>query len=250
MQKILMCIVLVLVISAVSNAALLKTIVKSPSEKTDFAKVAGVLAQVAPEKLKEAEKSEDAKGTGVAKNGVSKSAKKKKQGAQSLLQCAREGVFPTEDKPCCKGLELRSGVCRPVEQESGFNIPCTREGLSSMVPCCEGLVRDNSFVCRSSCVREGEAAWSGIPCCQGLRSIGVPPICINTACRQEGEAYSPLRANCCEGLDFDEETRECKPRRIATARVSPARTASLGCDSEEHTRLEQKLDELLRRLET
>ena len=248
MQKLMTLILSIVLIAAVADAALLKTVAKSITKDASAAKSA------AETNTKETEEKPDAPKLSLAAAKAAAQAVKKKKTKEPTsfaATCAVEGVFPTPNKPCCEGLELRSGVCRPVQQENPFpGIHCAEEGSPGVQrPCCEGLTRDNALVCRRSCAREGEAAWQGIPCCMGLAGIGAPPICVNAdrSCRQAGEPYSLFRRDCCEGLQFDEETLECNPRRVAVARPPPARAASPGCTAEQLNRIEQKLDELLGR---
>ncbi len=161
---------------------------------------------------------------------------------------------------CCEGLKFDETTmeCNPrkstKKKQASVRSDCAQQGEPAMLVvdgeirgCCPGLSAVN-LVCTKTCSTEGETPTSRFPCCLTLRSVGTPPVCTapDTSCRQEGESYSIFRRNCCEGLEFDEATFECKPRR-GMGRMPSLKGEKGGCTAEQLTRIEQKLDELLSR---
>ncbi|MBI4016363.1 MAG: hypothetical protein HY363_01580 [Candidatus Aenigmarchaeota archaeon] len=174
----------------------------------------------------------------------------------SAAGCAKEQEFPTAEKPCCKGLTLREGACRPMPRDTaqGITIPCSAEGAVSLFGCCDGLVEDIQHVCRrvGSCAQAGQLAIN-TECCSGLTSVGVPAVCMSLGCSMEGQAPN-LIVGCCAGLMTDIDTGVCKPipeMHLPRASNTPAvrkTPASVGkcSENEQLARIEAKLDQLMR----
>ena len=209
MQKLIILIITIILVMAVADAALLKTVAKVKT---------AALAKEAPASTKDAEEKTAAPKVSVTAAKAAVQATKKNKAKPQAQDCVQEGEVV--------GL-----------------------AMAGMPSCCPGL-RPVNFRCTRQCAAVGETPRNDVPCCLLLRSIGTPPVCTapDTSCRQRGEPYSITRAQCCEGLEFDEGAFECKPRKAGMARLPSQKAGKEGGCPDQFMRIEQKLDEILQRL--